>query len=107
MPTIARLSLALSMVAGTAIAVALVIFYGIADITQAIADAGWGVLAVVVFHFVQMIFSAWAWRTVLPRASAPGLPRMMGFRWIREAVNALLPVAQIGGEFVGARLLAL
>ena len=27
-------------------------------------------------------------------------------RWIREAVNNLLPVAQIGGEFVVCRLLA-
>jgi len=26
-------------------------------------------------------------------------------RWIREAVNNLLPLAQIGGEFVVARLL--
>ena len=29
----------------------------------------------------------------------------VGTRWIREAVNTLLPVAQIGGEVVGARLL--
>jgi putative membrane protein len=41
---------------------------------------------------------------------APAVPGMVAFvklRWIREAVNALLPVAQIGGEFVGARLLML
>jgi putative membrane protein len=38
---------------------------------------------------------------------APGLPRFVYLRLIREAVNNLLPVAQIGGEFVGARLLRL
>lgn len=95
------------MAAGTAIAVALVIFYGVGDIARAIAGAGWGLLAVVAFHFVQMAFSAQAWRTVIPRPSVPGLLRVIGLRWIREAVNALLPVAQIGGEFVGARLLVL
>ncbi len=95
------------MAAGTAITVALLVFYGIGDIAQAIAGAGWGMLAVVAFHVTQMVFSAAAWRTVLPRQSAPGLLKVIGLRWIRESVNALLPVAQIGGEFVGARLLAL
>jgi hypothetical protein len=31
----------------------------------------------------------------------------MVLRWIREATNNLLPVAQIGGEVVGAHLLSL
>jgi uncharacterized membrane protein YbhN (UPF0104 family) len=101
-----KLSLYLGVALGLAVSMALVGYYGIAEIGAALRDAGWGVLAVIAFHFVQMVFSAEAWRTVLPRASAPSLLRVIGFRWIREAVNALLPVAQIGGEFVGARLLA-
>ena len=97
----------LAAVLGLAISVGLVGIYGFADIGLAIAGAGWGLVAVVAFHFVQMVFSAQAWRTVLPASSAPPLPLMIVLRWIREAVNALLPVAQIGGEFVGARLLTL
>ena len=99
--------LLLSAGVGLAISIALIGIYGFDDIGLAIASAGLGLLAVVAFHFLQMVFSAQAWRTVLPPASAPTLAMMMGLRWIREAVNALLPVAQIGGEFVGARLLAL
>ena len=37
----------------------------------------------------------------------PRLRMFMVLRWIREATNNLLPVAQIGGEVVGARLLSL
>jgi putative membrane protein len=97
----------LSAGAGLAISVSLVGIYGFTDIGLAIAGAGWGLFAVVAFHFLQIIFSAQAWRTLLPPSSAPSLHMMVGLRWIREAVNALLPVAQIGGEVVGARLLAL
>jgi putative membrane protein len=99
-----KLSLYLGAVLGLAIAVALVGFYGFAEIGTALAGVGWGVLAVVAFHVVQMLFSTLAWQVLLPR-SLPGLLPLMRLRWIREAVNNLLPVAQIGGEFVGARLL--
>jgi putative membrane protein len=102
-----RLFFYFAAVLGLATSIALVGFYGFAEIGLAIASAGWGILAVVAFHFLQIGFSAEAWRTVLPPSSAPGLRTMFRLRWIREAVNALLPLAQIGGEFVGARLLAL
>jgi putative membrane protein len=54
-----------------------------------------------------MAFSALAWQSLLPRAGGPTLPTVVRIRWIREAVNNLLPVAQIGGEVIGARLLRL
>lgn len=102
-----KLSLALGAALGLAIAIGLVAFYGFAEIGGAVAGVGWGVLAVIVFHLAQVVFSALAWQTLLPRPVRLQLPAVMGVRWIREAVNNLLPVAQIGGEFVGARLLRL
>jgi len=95
-----RLSLAL----GLALALALGGYIGFAEIASGIGGAGLGVLAVIAFHPIQMIFSALAWQVLLP-SSAPGLIAFTGLRWIREGVNNLLPVAQIGGEVVGARLL--
>lgn len=95
-----RLSLAL----GLALVLALGGYFGFAEIASGIQDAGWGVLAVIAFHALQMIFSALAWRALLP-APAPGLIAFTGLRWIREGANNLLPVAQIGGEIIGARLL--
>jgi putative membrane protein len=69
--------------------------------------AGWfGILTVVAFHPVQILFSALGWRVIAgPTEPRPGLRTYMAMRWIREGVNNLLPVGQIGGEFVVARLL--
>jgi putative membrane protein len=96
-----RLSLAL----GFALALALAGYFGFAEIASGIQGAGWGVLAVIAFHPVQMIFSALGWQVLLPGPPSSGLIVFTGLRWIREGVNNLLPVAQIGGEVVGARLL--
>jgi Lysylphosphatidylglycerol synthase TM region len=79
--------------------------------------AGWlGILAVIAFHLPQMLFSALGWQAIAgPRGRRAGggssdgprlsLPTYLLLRGIREAVNNLLPLAQIGGEFVIARLL--
>jgi len=104
---IVRLLLYIGAVLGLATLISLVGFYGFTEISAALAGAGWSILAVVAFHFIQIFFSAEAWRTVMPRSPTLSLLKVIGLRWIREAVNALLPVAQIGGEFVGARLLVL
>ncbi|MBV9975308.1 MAG: flippase-like domain-containing protein [Hyphomicrobiales bacterium] len=76
-------------------------------ILDLVRQAGWiGLTAIVLFHVVQLVFSAEGWRVLLdPATKRPSLFFYMVARWIREAVNNLLPVAQIGGEFVGARLL--
>jgi putative membrane protein len=81
--------------------------YGGRRIIDLLHHAGWsGILTVITFHLVQILFSALGWRVI----TGPTVPRMdlrtfMVMRWIREAVNNLLPVAQIGGEFVVSRLL--
>jgi putative membrane protein len=95
----------LSLALGLALALALGAYFGFAEIASGLRSAGWGILAVIAFHPVQMVFSALAWQALLPTSPAPGLIAFMGLRWIREGVNNLLPLAQIGGEFVAARLL--
>ena len=42
-----------------------------------------------------------------PRELRPSLRLCVLLRFVREATNALLPLAQIGGDFIGARCLAL
>ena len=96
-----RFSLAL----GLALALGLGGYFGFAEIASGVRGAGWGILAVIAFHPVQMVFSALGWRVLVQGPLAPGLIAFTGLRWIREGVNNLLPVAQIGGEVVGARLL--
>lgn len=96
-----RFSLALGLV----LTLGLAGYFGFAEIVSGVRGAGWGVLAVIAFHPVQMVFSALGWQVLVRAPPAPGLIAFTGLRWIREGVNNLLPVAQIGGEVVGARLL--
>src|SRR5262249_61625518 len=77
---------------------------GCVEVAGGLGGAGVGVLAAIAFHPIQMIFSARAGQVLLA-PPAPGLIAFTGLRWIKEGVNNLLPVAQIGGEVVGARLL--
>ena len=98
-----KLSLALGLALGMALLLALGAYFGFAEIASGLRNAGWGMLAVVAFHPLQLIFSALAWQALLPTRPVPGLIVFMRLRWIREGVNSLL--AQVGGEFVAARLL--
>ena len=102
-----RVWLTLSAVLGLSVTAALIAWTGYAEILDAMTRVGWGLAAIVGFHLVQLIASALAWRTLLPTPGRPALGTVMGARWIREGVNNLLSVAQIGGEVVGARLLNL
>lgn len=101
-----RLGALLGLLAGVALSAWLLSSYGVAPILALLAQAGWGLAPVVLFHLVQLAASAAAWRTIAgPTAPQPSLREFMVLRWVREGVNNLLPVAQIGGEFVAARLL--
>ena len=102
-----KLSVLIAGLIGLGLAVWLLASYGLGRILDLLGQAGWiGIAAVVAFHLVQVVFSAAAWRAVAgPMPQRPTLNGYCVLRWIREAVNNLLPVAQIGGEFVAARLL--
>jgi len=56
---------------------------------------------------VPMVVGAWAWQFLLPRCHRLPLLDLLWMRWLAESVNTLLPVAQVGGEFLKARLLML
>lgn len=90
---------------GLAILVYLVLANGGAAIETAIASAGFGILWVVAAHFPQSLFSSLGWRALVPTKAKPSAASFFGFRLIRESINGLLPVGQVGGEFVNVRLL--
>ena len=92
---------------GVALAAWLLQSYGVERILDLLGHAGWfGIGVVIAFHVVQILFSSAAWRVIAgPTVPRPSLRAFMVLRWIREGVNNLLPVAQIGGEFVASRLL--
>ena len=96
----------LGFLAGAALSAWLLSKYGADRIFSLVGQAGWGLALVVLFHVVQIAASALAWRAITgPVRPQPALGIFMVMRWIREGINNLLPVAQIGGEFVVVRLL--
>jgi putative membrane protein len=90
--------------------IALVAWYGAQTIGAEVLRAGWAVPITTALLLVQLWLSALAWRlSTGPDMSRFG-PSPGGWfliRWVREAVNSLLPVAQLGGNIVGIRLLVL
>jgi uncharacterized membrane protein YbhN (UPF0104 family) len=90
---------------GGTVAVVLVGWIGVGTIGADLLRAGWAIPGCVAIHLLALRLCAGAWRRASgDRGLRPGTWFLI--RWIREAVNALLPVAQLGGPVVGVRLLA-
>ena len=94
------LALALGLGAFTA----LLVYEGAGQVRVTFSLAGWGVLLVAAFHLVPLLLDSAAISVVMQ--TPPPQRRVARARWIGEAVNGLLPVAQMGGPMVMARLLA-
>lgn len=62
----------------------------------------YAVPALALWHLGVVLIDAYAWRALCPHALA--VAPAVAWRWIAESVNTLLPVAQIGGDVVRARL---
>ena len=70
-----------------------------------VLSALWLLPALMGLHLGQLMISSRAWRVLLV-APAAGRAAFFRMRLVREGIDSLLPVAQIGGELVGAQLLA-
>jgi putative membrane protein len=102
-----------------AIGVALLAFGGImilgflvfrtdpAAIGRDVGRLGWGLAAIIALHIAVIVCDGYAWRALIPTKQRLSDVAFAWARWIREATNLLLPVAQIGGEIAGARILTL
>jgi putative membrane protein len=102
-----RLGALLAGILGLGISIWLLGNFGFAKILALLTAAGWwGIFAVLAFHPLQVVCSALGWRDIAgPSEPKISLRTYLELRWTREAVNNLLPLAQIGGEFVASRML--
>jgi putative membrane protein len=99
-----RIALYAAGILGLALATYLIADFGAAQILSAMLTIGWGLAAVTAFHLLPMLMANLSWRALLPRHGRPGAGALLWIRWIRESVNTLLPVGQVGGDLVCARL---
>jgi putative membrane protein len=102
-----RLASRLALLAGLCLVGFLILDAGMADVFQRLTDAGPAILAVLAVRIGVTALAGLGWYVLVPPVAAPALHVCVSLRFVREAINVLLPVAQIGGEIVGARLLAL
>ena len=91
---------------GLAIATVLIAWQGVDTLAASLAAAGWAMLLLGPLYIPVMVLDTWAWGRLLPREVSPSFAVLMRGTWISFGVNWLLPVAQVGGELVKARLIA-
>ena len=93
-----------ALVVGAAALVWMLALVGVAGVLHAMALGGPALPAAIAIHAGQLVLAGLAWRATLgeERLSRSFMARV---RWIREGVNTLLPMAHIGGQVVGVRLL--
>jgi len=91
---------------GLLLAVAIIAFEGFGAVTHAFAAVGFGLAAVILLRAIELAGAGLGWWIVFPPGSrSHPLYVCVWVRFIREAINTLLPVAQVGGEVVGARVM--
>jgi putative membrane protein len=102
---------------GIAACIALAVWSGLGDIGQALASVGWGMLLVALIRVATVSIAGAGWWLLFP-VSNTGKKTSESFRrgrplrfrialllrFIREGVNTLLPLTQVGGDIISARL---
>ena len=82
------------------------VFYLVLDADHdALGRVGRGIAFVAAIEIASLAMRATAWRFLIAPYSTMYWTQWFLSRWIRQAVSQLLPVAQVGGELAGARML--
>jgi putative membrane protein len=98
---------AIAWLIGIAAVICIIIWSGADSVGQAVSSVGWGILVVVIVRVATVSVAGAGWWLLFPSGKHPAIRTCVLLRFIREAANVLLPMAQIGGDLIGAGLLAL
>jgi putative membrane protein len=77
----------------------------IVTVGQGVVNALWTLPLLIGVHLTQLFLSGVAWWSVFA-APRPAIVTCFRLRLIREGIDSLFPVAQVGGEVIAARMLA-
>ena len=92
--------------AALALFVSLILSQGMGELLAALSKIGWAIVLICLYHIIPLLLNTLGWWVLMDKKATPGLGRLFLYRWICQSSNNLLPVAQVGGEFIRARLLA-
>lgn len=91
---------------GIALLAILLATHGAGAVREIVHQVGWQAIPVIAAHLPVTYLAMVSWEVLLPPDRRPSSLFLFRVRLIKEAVNALLPVAQIGGDVVRAKLTA-
>ena len=90
------------------LACALIASQGVGEVMKAVSRIGWGIIPVLLIHLAQVVFSGLGWYSFFSNSSYTGtMSGVIFLRWVREAINSMLPMTQVGGEVISNRVLIL
>jgi putative membrane protein len=98
-----KLGVQISLLLGLGVVIALIAISGAGAIASLLAGAGWKLVLLAPLQTLPLLLDVMGWRSVI--LGRIRLPSLFLIACIRQAINRLLPVANVGGEFVGIRLL--
>ena len=91
---------------GLGLAVWLIASNDVGAVASAFARVGWaGLVTVVLIRALILALCGLGWARLLDGLSPVPTAVVLRLRWVRESINVLLPVASVGGDVLGARLL--
>jgi putative membrane protein len=100
-----KIGMLLALGAGLLLAAGLVVYNDAEAVLGAVGKVGWGLVGVIGVRALMVAVAGNGWGIVVRTQDRKPWSVFWFLRWIRESINNLLPVAQVGGDLVGARLL--
>lgn len=100
-----KFGVVVSTLTGLGVLIALLVYNDAAAVFGTVARVGWGLALVVVLRGGILVLAGIAWAKLVRPFAPLKLRVYILLRWIRESINVLLPVAQVGGDLMGGRLL--
>jgi putative membrane protein len=99
-----KVALRLGFLLGLSLLIALVVRQGAEEIFSSVSRVGLVLVWLLPLNALTLLLDTSGWRLLIPER--PAASSLLLIAAIRQAVNRLLPVANVGGEIVGIRLLA-
>ena len=96
-----------ALLAGVALTIVLVVYFGADAVVGALRAAGLvGLAAISLMHLVASALMGLGWWLLVPRPASPPWLFIWG-RLVRDTGSEILPLSQVGGYVLGARALIL
>ncbi|MGB0683863.1 MAG: lysylphosphatidylglycerol synthase domain-containing protein [Magnetovibrionaceae bacterium] len=105
MKHVKRVAIILFLV-GLAGAIALILWQGAEAVFASLAAGGLGLFGMIPLFVPPLLAAVLGWWLLFPVDCRPGFGTAFYAGWLGQAMNSLLPVAQVGGEIVKARIVA-